>query len=568
MLCKRILKALPVALLAVVVMCSVSFAGTAGADTAGTVHFERFTESTFDQYLENPSPTIQSWLNTHIWRMGTYTPYFNGMTSWYPNAWMYKDSYALYTDESIATQHPEWVLRDASGNPLYIPWGCSNGTCPQYAGNIANQAFRQWWISNAKTELSSASYRGLFVDDVNMEMRVGNGHEEAVAPIDPATGQPMTATAWRAYMAQFMQEIRADLPNYEIVQNAIWYSDGDAGTSDASIRNQISASNYVYLERGVNDSGITGGSGQWSLNALFSFIDQVHALGKGVVLDGTSGSVPAMEYNLASYFLVSSGNDGVSGAGQTPENWWAGWNVNLGEATGPRYIWDNLLRRDFAGGMVLVNPPGAPTVTVSLPTPMQDVNGNSVTSIALPAASGAILVGVPQTTTPTTPQPTTPTPTETTVEAKPVGGSPASLPVSGSSGSKGSSGSGSSTPTSGTTPTPAKRPSSPHKSGKSRARLARTARTRRSRHRVARTRVSGSVKQATHGHLTIQLEARLGHRWARVRRLTTNINANGYFTHIFGLRPTIRYRVQALYEGAPSYRPSRSRYRQILPHAR
>ena len=366
MLCKRILKALPVALLAVVVMCSVSFAGTAGADTAGTVHFERFTESTFDQYLENPSPTIQSWLNTHIWRMGTYTPYFNGMTSWYPNAWMYKDSYALYTDESIATQHPEWVLRDASGNPLYIPWGCSNGTCPQYAGNIANQAFRQWWISNAKTELSSASYRGLFVDDVNMEMRVGNGHEEAVAPIDPATGQPMTATAWRAYMAQFMQEIRADLPNYEIVQNAIWYSDGDAGTSDASIRNQISASNYVYLERGVNDSGITGGSGQWSLNALFSFIDQVHALGKGVVLDGTSSSIPAMEYNLASYFLVSSGNDGVSGAGQTPENWWAGWNVNLGEATGPRYTWDNLLRRDFAGGMVLVNPPGA-TYHDSLP---------------------------------------------------------------------------------------------------------------------------------------------------------------------------------------------------------
>ena len=491
MLCKRILKALPVALLAVVVMCSVSFAGTAGADTAGTVHFERFTESTFDQYLENPSPTIQSWLNTHIWRMGTYTPYFNGMTSWYPNAWMYKDSYALYTDESIATQHPEWVLRDASGNPLYIPWGCSNGTCPQYAGNIANQAFRQWWISNAKTELSSASYRGLFVDDVNMEMRVGNGHEEAVAPIDPATGQPMTATAWRAYMAQFMQEIRADLPNYEIVQNAIWYSDGDAGTSDASIRNQISASNYVYLERGVNDSGITGGSGQWSLNALFSFIDQVHALGKGVVLDGTSSSIPAMEYNLASYFLVSSGNDGVSGAGQTPENWWAGWNVNLGEATGPRYTWDNLLRRDFAGGMVLVNAPDEPTQTVTLPTPMLNVNGETVTSVTLSAASGAILVGAP----PTTPQPITTAPAETTVETKPVASSPAPSSTGGSSGaessSSSSSGSASSTSTNSTSSTPKQstppKPRSSKRTAQPRARLAarNTRRARRKRHHSA-----------------------------------------------------------------------------------
>lgn len=437
---KRFARAFPAVLLAVLAMSSIVLANQAAADTAGTVHFVRFTESSFDQYLENPSPSTQTWLNTHIWRMGTYAPYFDSMTSWYANSWMYKDSYAIYTDESIATKHPEWVLRDAAGNPLYIPWGCSNGSCPQYAGNIANQAFRQWWIANAKTELSSANYRGLFVDDVNMEMRVGNGHEETVAPIDPATGQPMTTAAWRAYMAQFMQEIRTALPSTEIVQNAIWYSDGDAGTSEASIRSQISASNYIYLERGVNDSGITGGNGQWSLNALFSFVDQVHALGKGVVLDGTSSSVPAMEYNLASYFLVSSGNDGVSGADQTPENWWAGWNVNLGEASGPRYSWDDLLRRDFADGTVLVNAPDEPTRTVTLPTPMKTVAGNTVTSVTLPAGSGAILLGTP----PSTTTQSTPSPTETPVETEPVTGNP-SIPITGTSSStEGSSSSGSS----------------------------------------------------------------------------------------------------------------------------
>ncbi|HYM44597.1 MAG TPA: putative glycoside hydrolase [Solirubrobacteraceae bacterium] len=535
---------------------STVFVGQATADTAGAVHFVRFAEPSFDQYLENPSPSTQSWLNTHVWRMGVYAPYFDSKTAWYPNGWLYKDSYALYTDENIASQHPEWVLRDTSGNPLYIQWGCSNGTCPQYAANITNQAFRQWWINNAKAELS-AGYRGLFIDDVNMEMRVSNGREEVVAPIDPSTGQPMTATAWRGYMAQFMQEIRSMLPGTELVHNAIWYSDGDAGTSDASIRSEISASNFVYLERGVNDSGLTGGDGRWSLNAMLSFIDQVHALGKGVVVDGKASDPAGLEYNLASYFLVSTGNDAVSGGGQTPNNWWAGYNTNLGEATGLRHSWNGLLRRDFTSGMVLVNPPNEPTRTVTLTTPMQNVNGGTMTSVTLPAASGAILVGTPPA---ATSQPKTPTPTETTVETKPVVGSPSLSP------------SGSSSAESSTTATPTKPTPSRHKSGRHKsqqhARLARTARAHRARHRAVPTLVKGSVKRASRGHVSIQLEARLGNRWTHARILTTSVNAKGRFTHLFDLKPTVRYRVRALYKGAPGYRPSRSGYRQIAPRAR
>jgi hypothetical protein len=500
-MCSRVCGAWAAAtLFAVAMMFGTIFAGQALADSAGTVHFVRFSEPSFDQYLENPSPSMESWLNTHIWRLGVYTPYFDSKTAWYPNGWLYKDSYALYADESVASQHPEWVLKDASGSPLYIQWGCSNGACPQYAADISNRAYRQWWISQAKTELS-AGYRGLFIDDVNMEMRVSNGREETVAPIDPSTGQPMTAAAWRAYMAQFMQEIRTALPNAELVHNAIWFSDNDAGTSDASIRSEISASNYIYLERGVNDSGLTGGNGQWSLNAFLSFVDQVHALGKGVVLDGTASDPQSLEYNLAAYFLVSTGNDAVSGGGQTPTNWWAGLNVNLGEATGQRYDWNNLLRRDFTGGTVLVNPPGSPTRTVSLSSPMQDVNGNAITSVTLPASSGAILRYIPSTSS--TPELTAPPPTESIMETPPVGSptAPSSSEGSGSANSKSSS--GSLTLTSGTetapltpraTQLPRKR--SHHKSKRYalRARAARVQRHARSaRHHTALTRVRGSV---------------------------------------------------------------------------
>src|SRR5262249_55741595 len=100
-----------------------------------------------------------------------------------------------------------------------------------------------------------------------------------------------------------------------------------------------------------------------------------------------------LAYNLAAYLLVSNGGDAVSGGGQTPENWWTGWGASLGEADGPRYAWNNLLRRDFSGGTGLLNPPGAPTRTISLSPPMIDLAGVSVQSLTLPAASGAVLRG-------------------------------------------------------------------------------------------------------------------------------------------------------------------------------
>jgi Hypothetical glycosyl hydrolase family 15 len=558
---------------AVTVMVFSTISASALADSAGTVHFVRFSEPSFDQYLDDPSPSMREWLNTHFWRMGVYTPYFDSKTAWYPNGWLYKDSYALYTNESAPVQHPEWVLKDAAGNPLYIQWGCSNGACPQYAADIANQAFRQWWIGKAKTELS-AGYRGLFIDDVNMEMRVSNGREETVAPIDPSTGQAMTTAAWRGYMAQFMQEIRAALPGVELVHNAIWFSDNDAGAGDASIRSEISASNYIYLERGVNDSGLTGGDGQWSLNTFLSFIDQVHALGRGVVLDGTASDPRGLEYNLAAYFLTSTGNDAVSGGGQTPTNWWAGWNVNLGEASGPRYTWNGLLRRDFEGGMVLVNSPDEPTRTVTLSTPMQNVSGATVTSVTLTAASSAILTGTPSSTAPVERQSEAPagtaTATETTVAAEPLTASAALANAIDDSGDGDSHGSEGSRPTSGTTSTPPTTQPSRGRSGRHRPR--RQAQKTRAghafsarRHREVLTRVKGLVKRATRGHVTIELEARRGHRWVRVRLSRASVSPKGYFTRLFHLSPSVRYRVRALYGGAPGYRPSRSGYRQIKP---
>jgi hypothetical protein len=356
----------------------------------GAVHFVRSADSAFDPYTDSKSRSYGAFLRRHMWRMIVYSPYFNTKTRWYPNGWVYDDAYAIYTGSSITARHPEWILRDSDGRPLYIPFACAQGTCAQYAGDISNPAFRARWIAEARAKLRDG-YRGLYIDDVNMAFRVGNGQGEQVAPIDHATHRPMTYGAWRSYMARFTEQIRAALPHEEIVHNAIWFADSPTLAADPYIRGEIKAASYIYLERGVNDSGLTGGSGRYSLSRFLSYIDVVHALGKGVILGGDATDLQGSEYSLASYFLISTGKDAVSTAGMTPVHWWSALDVNLGKALGPRRKWNGVLRRDFTRGMSLVNEPDGEPRTVNLPTTMRDLDGRNVKSVTLAPASGMVL---------------------------------------------------------------------------------------------------------------------------------------------------------------------------------
>ncbi len=356
----------------------------------GAVHFLGHADSAFDQFTARRAPAYGAFLRRHMWRMVVSTPYFDNKTRWYPKGWAYDDAYAIYRGSSLAARHPEWILRDGAGSPLYIPFACSNGTCAQYAADISNPAFRRYWISVARAELRHG-YGGLFIDDVNMELRVGDGQGREVAPIDPATRHAMSDEAWRGYMAKFMQEVRSALPHTEIVHNAIWFAHSPRRTADPLIRREITAANYINLERGVNDRGLTGGSGPNSLSSFLSYIDAVHSLGRGVVLDGNATDRQGTEYSLAAYFLISAGKDAVSSGGMTPVHWWTGYDIDLGKALGVRRRWSGILRRDFVGGTVLVNEPGAVSRTVELPATMRDLDGRNVKSVTLAPASGAVL---------------------------------------------------------------------------------------------------------------------------------------------------------------------------------
>lgn len=363
------------------------------AASTGEVRFVKRMTPEFDRFVTGNQPATRAWINSKFWRTEVFAPFFDDKTSWYGKGWLYSDLYAVYADSPAAVTNERWILKDAAGNKLFIPWGCGGGKCPQYAADITSAEFRRSWIDALKANLAKG-YRGAWIDDVNLELRVGDGNGRDVAPFSPSLGRVMTAADWRRAMADFVEQIRREVPNHELLHNSIWYAGQGAGRHDnPEVRRQIAAADYINLERGVTDTGLTGGRGEWSLRNVHAYADTVHSLGKGLIIDAWEGSDAAREYSLANYFLISAGVDGVGDMSQTPENWWGGWDANLGDAQGARYDWQGLMRRDFAGGLALVNEPQAPARTVTLPKAMHTLDGRVVTSVTLGAGQGAVLLG-------------------------------------------------------------------------------------------------------------------------------------------------------------------------------
>jgi hypothetical protein len=357
--------------------------------TGGTVCTINIADSSFDPVIQDPSTSMMAWIQQHYTRMLVYSPFFDSRLSWYPNGWAYKDVYAIYVGSSLAAQRPEWILRDAAGNALYIPYACSGGTCPQYAADVGNPSFRANWISAAGGMLS-AGYAGLFEDDFNMRLQIGDGSGNLVTPMNPRTGQLMTDDEWRGYMADFATEIRNAFPTAELVQNQAYYF---APAYDPNVIRATQQTNYVWIERAFNDPGLVGGTGPFGFETLLKFIDAIHDDGAGAVEEIQTPSGP--EYALACYFLTSTGNDGiVNPYTSSPTSWWESNDVNLGNPKLPQmhYRWNGLFRRDFTRGTVLVNQPGSSQIAVDLGATYRRLDGSLVTRVAIGPADGVVLL--------------------------------------------------------------------------------------------------------------------------------------------------------------------------------
>ena len=221
-------------------------------------------------------------------------------------------------------------------------------------------------------------YAGVFVDDVNW----GTGYRDG--------SQSHTLEPEAHEEADLLEAIRAAWPTAEIEMNSQWH-DLKANLSNPNVQRGLAVASVVTKEFGV---GPTAGVGAGDYRELLEFDEGLHARGKHMVFTGDyhNTGVAYMEYNLATMLLVNDGGDAVSATNQTPESWWEGFNVNLGEALGPcERQASGLWVRHFTDGVVYTVEPGSGTQTVTLPTTMHSAQWGTVSSITLAAGQGAVL---------------------------------------------------------------------------------------------------------------------------------------------------------------------------------
>lgn len=493
-----------------VCLCFLMLPGLSPAATpqVGKVTFMLNAKTPFESMVTDSTPEQQSWMRSAYWRARAYPPFYDRALPWSPPAYLYKDLYAIYRDheQSYLKDHPDWVLRDAQGRPLYIPYGCGSGSCPQYAADVGSAQWRQHWIDEVKSEMGKG-YIGVHVDDVNLSMSVGNGNGDAVRPIDPRTGQSMTDVAWKGYVVDFLAEIRRQLPDAWISHNPVW----SESESDPYVQREVAAADAIELERGFSDPGFTQATGKYGFETFLDHIDWLHGQGKSVILQPYNLDTAAKrEFEVASYFLIQQGDDAITSDDRAyPDNWWQGWATDIGTPKGERYSWHGLLRRDFAEGFVLVNSPGAETKKVELGGTFENLAGEQIQSLTIPAGRGFVVRGLGD------------------VSLGSVGSTTRNEPTS-----------------------------------------TRIAVDRRRAQVTRQIRTLGNVRWTAKGKVRLKLmkrSTRLGpsHRrrrgWHATRVSRTRVSGGGNFTQTFRHLHPGRYRIRARFTGAKDKKPSRSR---------
>ena len=302
--------------------------------------------------------------------------------------------------DSLKTTHPEWILKDASGNQVTT----SNGIGRLFAADIGNLAYIDAWANWAFAAMTRYGWDGTFADNIFR----GNFSSWSAYPINPRTGSTYTAAQYRQDMLTALRRLRSlyDARGKLLIGNhsSAW----DPSTfADPVVQQEITTMHGVEMEDCVFDfNGNRQSESSWI--AQLRYLDFANQNGVRSICSGPSGvmgDTTKRWYVLASYLLTKEGFSSVAEINSV-STWWSGLDYSLGAPVGRFYCLDpaaglartsscpstgKIYARDWENGRVLVNPTSATTVTVPLDTTML-WQGTPVASVTLAPGSGVVLL--------------------------------------------------------------------------------------------------------------------------------------------------------------------------------
>jgi len=310
--------------------------------------------------------------------------------------------YNTYPDARTAKLNAtNWWLRDAAGN--MVQWTSANGAwdinITAWAAPDANgQRYPQWvadWF-DSQYFAGSSVFDFWYFDNVMVQPRDPTASWKLNGTNQNSTDADV-GSAFRGGEAAEWAEARKLEPNMLLLGNV------DRDLSSVEYKGQL---NLALLECLTGQSWSLETWGGWTqMMSRYLGVTANLAPPQVAVFSACGGASDyvMLRYSLASA-LMGNGYFAYNGNGSySSASWYDEFNVNLGAALQPAVTAayrNGVYRRDFQNGIVLVNPRGNGTQTVTLGGTFHKIlgtqdpatnNGQAVTSVTLNAADGILL---------------------------------------------------------------------------------------------------------------------------------------------------------------------------------
>jgi hypothetical protein len=348
----------------------------------------------------------------------------------------YPSTGVTYTDANA--NHPDWFIKNSSGGRVSF----TDYPNLMWAMDVSNPAYQTKWKDNVAAVLARDGWDGVFMDDVQMY----NCHLAGIS-IPKYPDDAAIEADFRSFLATVGPALTAS--GYLVLPNIGVKSGNDYFRTHIPTFTQYTSGMMREFSTSWSSGALFGGVWwEW----VRSINDDARAAGKiFVAVDyGSQTDVAHMRYSRASFLMSAGDNDALMYAPLSPatDPWNDEWTIDIGSPLGARFQTAGGWRRNFTGGITVVNPSETSSITMSLGGTYLMPNGSSVSSVALPAMSGLILRSTSPQPSPTPTASATPTPT---ASATPT---PSPTPTASSSPSPSPTPTASSSPSPSPTPTP------------------------------------------------------------------------------------------------------------------
>jgi hypothetical protein len=308
-------------------------------------------------------------------------------------------------DYGTVNQHETWFWHNTANQRV------ASVVDKKLLMNIAEPGFQGYWIDSLTQQVQAGAYDGIFLDSASPALLQGEvGSVDARLAGTGARDNPIPELGNKTFIQAWEE----------------WISVLDAALASRGIPLIPNMSAFVTswdttnyaLTAGVFSEGFADPSfveGDWkaSTNTLLALA----AKGKIMILQnylGSAGDVERRLYYLGNYLLVKGARTYLDYFAAGPLEWYPEWGLELGLAQKTAATVDELAaggvyRRDFAKGVVLVNPSSSP-VSVALGETLSRVDPQgggaindagaepgsisvaAVTSVEVPAKGARILL--------------------------------------------------------------------------------------------------------------------------------------------------------------------------------